>query len=479
MKKLLLIALCLSSASAYADNYKEPPMSEKLKSLWSDPVLQEKMQIGIEHNRKGDFYLEFRDWKNRPVKVENLKIEMVSHDFLFGAQIFLLGGFDTPKKNALYEKYFTELFNFATVPFYWGRFEEEDGVFAFGKNDKRNNKMPSQDALVEFCKAHGLAMKGHPLSWYISNFWGFGNTGVPEWVPSDEREIEKYLTRYIGKVAERYSRDICIWDVSNEASDTRFAREYMGYVNTYPFDHAFKAFKEAERVLPHSNNLIVNCATPVWLRTAKYGEYGQDYLMISSLINRGAKVDIIGLQLHFFNRERRAALYSGEQWTPDDQYAVLDKFATLNRPIHITELSFPCMGEGAIGEEKQAFILENFYTLWFSHPAVEAITYWYFVDGTAGAENVYNSGFLRRDFSKKKAYEVLDNLVNKKWRTNLSFPEAASERHFRAFYGKYKVSFEHNGKRVEKFTILSNGKRVADTLSLTKRARNHFIIIVE
>ena len=270
-----------------------------------------------------------------------------------------------------------------------------------------------------------------------------------------------------------------MWDVSNESSDTRTSPEYMGYDNTCAFDHAFKAFKEAERVLPYSNGLIVNFATPVWFRTAKYGEYGQDYLDVSSLISRGAKVDIIGLQLHFFKREDREALYGGKQWTPEDQYAVLDKFATLHRPIHITELSFPCMGEGEVGEEKQAFILENFYTLWFSHPAVEAITYWHFIDGSAGAENVYNSGFFRSDFSKKKAYEVLDNLVNKKWRTNLSFPEAASERHFRAFYGKYKVSFECNGKRIEKFTILSNGKRVTDTLSLTKRARNRFIIIVE
>ena len=478
MKKILLLALCLSAASAFADKYKEAPISEKLKALWSDPVLQEKMQIGIEHNRKGDFYLEFKDWKNRPVKVENLKIEMVSHDFLFGAQIFRLGGFDTPEKNALYEKYFTNVFNFATVPFYWGRFEEEEGVYAFGKDDKRNNKMPSQDALIEFCKAHGLTMKGHPLSWYISNFWSFGNI-VPGWVPLDGREIEKYNDRYIDKVAERYSRDICLWDVSNEASDTRTSSEYMGYENTCAFDHAFKAFKEAERVLPHSNGLIVNFATPVWFRTTKYGEYGQDYQMVSSLISRGAKVDVVGLQLHFFKRERREALYNAKQWTPENQYAVLDTMAKLNRPIHITELSFPCMDEGEVGEEKQAFILENFYTLWFSHPAVEAITYWHFIDGAAGAENVYNSGFFRKDFSKKKAYDVLDNLVNKKWRTNLSFPEAASERHFRAFYGKYKVSFEHNGKRIEKFTILSNGKRVADTLSLTKRARNHFIIIVE
>jgi hypothetical protein len=140
---------------------------------------------------------------------------------------------------------------------------------------------------------------------------------------------------------------------------------------------------------------------------------------------------------------------------------VLDTFARLNKPIHITELSFPCMNEGEVGEEKQAFILENFYKLWFSHPKVEAITYWHFVDGTAGVEDVFNSGFIRRDFSKKKSYYILENLIKKEWRTDLSFEGSASKRHFRCFYGKYKVSFTYKGKKIEKIipltkTVLKN-----------------------
>ena len=446
MKKLLIILISgiVASATFGAPKAPETPISDKLRELWSDPVLQEKIKVGIEHNRKGDFYLKFVNARTRPVKVENLKVEMVSHDFLFGAQIFLLNGFKTEEENRQYEKEFLNLFNFATVPFYWKNYERENGVYAFAKDCEHDYRRPSQDAVVEFCNANGLKMKGHTFSWYINRLF------LPKWVERDEKVIEKYLNRYMGKVAERYSQDITIWDVSNESSDTR---RWLN--NTFPIDHTFRAFKEAERLLPYSNELIVNHTTPVWFRVSRYEEHSQDYLSTQGLIARGAKVDTIGLQLHFFKKEDRDELYNGNQWTPDDQYLVLDTFARLNKPIHITELSFPCMNEGAVGEEKQAFILENFYKLWFSHPKVEAITYWHFVDGTAGVEDVFNSGFIRRDFSKKPAYNVLENLIKKEWRTDLSFDGAASVRHFRCFYGKYKVSFTYKGKTVEKIVPLT------------------------
>ena len=105
---------------------KEAPLSDKLRSIWADPVLQEKIALGIENNRKGDFYLHFIDSRNRDVKVENLKVEMLKHDFLFGAQIFLLGGFENEERNRLYEENFLNLFNFATVPFYWKAYEQKD-----------------------------------------------------------------------------------------------------------------------------------------------------------------------------------------------------------------------------------------------------------------------------------------------------------------------------------------------------------------
>ena len=76
MKNITSIFLffTLTLTCLFADTKGETPISDKLKTLWADPVLQEKIAIGIEHNRKGDFYLNFVDEKNKPVKVENLKI---------------------------------------------------------------------------------------------------------------------------------------------------------------------------------------------------------------------------------------------------------------------------------------------------------------------------------------------------------------------------------------------------------------------
>ncbi|MBQ2722083.1 MAG: endo-1,4-beta-xylanase, partial [Opitutales bacterium] len=295
MKKLLITLFCgVVATSVFSAPKPETPISDKLRELWSDPVLQEKIKIGIEHNRKGDFYLHFVNKKNWKVKVEDLKVEMVSHDFLFGAQIFLLNGFKTEQENRQYEKEFLNLFNFATVPFYWKNYERENGKYAFGKDCEHDYRRPSQDAVVEFCNANGLKMKGHTFSWYINQLF------LPAWVERDEKIIDKYLNRYMGKIAERYSEDITIWDVSNESSDTR---RWLN--NAFPFDHTFKAFKEAERILPYSNELIVNHTTPVWWRVSKYEEHSQDYLSTLSLISRGPKVDFVGLQLHLFKKEDR------------------------------------------------------------------------------------------------------------------------------------------------------------------------------
>ncbi len=475
MKKLALTILCASlavvpflnaqqgakrmpwerPAKKTVEKKGETPLSDKLRALWADPVLQEKINLNIENNRKGDFYLTFINEKNKPVKVENVKVEMLKHDFLFGAQIFLLNGMETPERNKLYEKHFLELFNFATVPFYWKAYEQKDNVYQFEKDVSHQGvkhlyRRPSQDAIVEFCKKNDLKMKGHTLAWYINKH------ALPVWMPREEKIVEKHICRYINRIAERFGEDIQIWDVANESSDTQ---DWPFQPNIFPKDHVFKVFKQAEREFPYNSEFIMNYTTPVWMRLARYHEYAQDYLLTSDIIARGVKLDVIGLQLHYFKKPDRDALMNGEAWTPDELYDVLDTFARFNKPIHITEISFPCMAEGEVGEEKQAFLVENFYKLWFSHAKVEAITYWHFIDGTAGSEDVFNSGFFRRDFTPKKSYEVLNRLINKEWRTNLSFDKADNEVHFRCFYGQYKITFEKDGKKYKKTVTLNNNVR--------------------
>ncbi len=436
----------------------ELPMSEKLKKLWSDPVLQEKIKLGIENNRKGDFYLSFIDKHNKPVKVENLKVEMTKHDFLFGAQIFCLGQFSNEAENKKFEELYLNLFNFATLPFYWRSGEPSDGVYQF-ENDKRKKSDyftlndVIQDRIVEFCNKNGLTMKGHPLSWRVNHY------GLPTWLPREEKIIEKYMCRYINAIAKKYNEDINMWDVSNEAADTQDWPYSTTGINVFPRDHAFMAFKEAEKSFSRNNTFVVNMTTPVWMRTAKYHEYASDYLLTENLISRGAKVDVIGLQLHFFKKPDRDALLSGEAWTPDQLFDVLDTYSRFNRPIHITEITFPCMNEGAVGEEKQAFFIENFYKLWFSHPKVEAIIYWHVIDEMTKSERMFYGSFIRRDFSKKPAYDVLDRLINKEWRTDLTYDKVDGDVRFRCFYGDYKVTFEANGKKYEKTVTLNKNVR--------------------
>ena len=106
-------------------------VSPELRKQWADPVLQEEIELGIKANRMGSFYIDFCDSKGRPAKVENVSVTLKKHEFLFGMQAFLAEGFHhiekDPKlaaqKNRKFEELFANLFNFATVPFYWASYE--------------------------------------------------------------------------------------------------------------------------------------------------------------------------------------------------------------------------------------------------------------------------------------------------------------------------------------------------------------------
>ena len=64
------------------------------------------------------------------------------------------------------------------------------------------------------------------------------------------------------------------------------------------------------------------------------------------------------------------------------------------------------------GERRKAADVERFYTVLFSHPAVEAITWW--DAGDQGAWQGAPAGLLRADMSPKPAYDVLLGLVKGK-----------------------------------------------------------------
>ena len=92
------------------------------------------INAGIERNRKGDVEITVKGSDGQPLKDIEIKVKQKTHEFKYGANIFMLDELESPEKNELYKKYFAEAFNMATIPFYWGDLEPEKGKPRYDKN---------------------------------------------------------------------------------------------------------------------------------------------------------------------------------------------------------------------------------------------------------------------------------------------------------------------------------------------------------
>jgi endo-1,4-beta-xylanase len=421
-------------------------MSEEYQSQWNDPAIQQRIADGIRQNRMGDFTVTFTDSDGNPVVPGDVSLTQTRHDFYFGANGFMVKGFKNEKEDRLYEENFTKLFNFVTIPFYWPELEPEPGKLRFGKDSPYIYRRPAPDVVLDFAKKYKLTPKGHTLIWDNSRW------SIPTWLPKDEKVMEQKISKRIGQIGERYGHDIQIWDVVNEVTD-RHPDVLM------PKDFAFKAFRESERVFPGSNLFTLNFTTAIWNRAAKR-EYSADYLLTENLLLRKAKIDAIGLQFHNFSEPEYDQILKGKTMTPTMLFNTLDLYSDFKLPLHITEITVSALSDK--GPEYQAVMTENYYKLWFSHPNVEGIVWWNLVDGTAAparvrsdgsivpGEDKWKGGLLNRDFSKKPAFEVLDRLINKEWKTNVTVTPKKNAASYRGFYGTYKLVTQAKGKKYEK-----------------------------
>lgn len=426
--------------------------SEKYLDKWSDPSVRQRIDDGIERNRKGDVHLAFEDAKGRPLKEVVYEIQQVSHEFLFGANIFMVNGFDAERENSLFASNFMRLFNYASAPFYWKTLEPEPGKLRFEASSEEIYRRPPPDMVLDFCRGQNLTIKGHTLVWENPTH------SMPDWVPNDPEKILPLIDKRIREIAERYGESIKIWDVVNES-----LQMHPGVA--MPKDYVFESFKKAEKYLPDAQLLINEVTGQSWdnLRHAN----SPYYLQIHNLLCRGAKIDGIGLQFHFFSEDSFNKVVTGEAMTPDILFRALDLLSDFDKPLHVTEITIPTLPATAEGEEIQAVVTENYYRLWFSHPKVEAITWWNMVDETAvPGEDKWKGGLLRRDFSVKPSFTTLDKLINVEWKTRLNGKSAGPELDFRGFYGTYKIKIKKGRKVVEK------------EITVSKKGNNHFVIVL-
>ena len=438
MNTLRLILFCtLALCSMRAADY---------DALWQEPALEQRIERDIRTYRMSNVVVRCLAPGGTPTPHARVQIEQTSHAFLFGANIFMLGGFPTAEENRRYEESYLRLFNFATIPFFWSDLEPESGKLRFTKDSPPLYRRPPPDVVVEFCRKHGIAMKGHPLVWHQ---W------FPKWRPDDPQALIRRLDQRITEIAAHYGNAIPRWEVVNEAMERDMHAD--PWCNLPP-GYVQHTFQTADRVFPGTSRLMLNEATTFsWLRFSE--ETSPYYRLIRTMLDQGARIDEIGMQLHIFNEKNWQALLAGEMFAPQHLLKVLDRYGDFGHPIAITELTLPTLPGTAAGESDQAKVARNFYRLWFSHPRVTAISWWNVVDDTAApGEDRWKAGLIRRDFSPKPAFTALDQLINHEWRTRLNLQsDARGTASFRGFHGDYTITVQSEGRTLQRtFTLRPN-----------------------
>ena len=430
-----------AGATAAVAQAGSPAVSAAYLKYWDAPAVQARIDRDICSNRMAEAELRLDVKPGTEVAVEQ-----VSHAFLFGGNIFLFGDLKTPDKNQRYEQTFGTLFNAATVPFYWKTLEPEQGRPRYAAGSPYEYRRPPTDPVVAFCESRGVTMNGHAI------IYGMRRWGHPAWMPEDRKAMEPLFERHVKELAQRYGARVQRWDVVNESID-QANRGLM------PDDYTYKTFAWAAAYFPRSVRFGINDCDMHGGPSRRYVEIARD------LIDRGARIDTVGVQMHIFNPKESQSIANGADiLTPPKNYAVLDCLAAAERPVHVSEVTVSAPDESAAGKEIQATLARNLYRLWFSHPAVMGITWWNVVDGGAAPGEPSYSGLYDQELNPKPVYHALDALINRAWKTRLTLQAApAAPLKFRGFKGRYRVLWtDPSGaaKRAE-FELARDGDGVA------------------
>ena len=408
-----------------------------------------RVKTGIELYRKGTVNINISDLNGNPVPGAKLIAVQKNHEFRHGANIFMLEEFENKEKNEIYKEAFKDVFNLATIPFYWSDLEPVQGQPRYSADSPRIYRRPATDLCVDYCIKNGIEPKCHCLNY--DNF-------LPSWLyNSDITYHKKMLEKRFSELAERYADIIPSWEVTNEtlcyfAEAPGFGRYHSKFYRSDDFVEW--SFLTADRYF-HNNHLIIN-DYEIW-GNSYHGSRSAYYMQIEKLLqNRNVHLDSIGMQQHFFYDKKEEEKFAFERYNPEFIYNVLDTYAKLGKKIQITEMTIPAYSNETEDEEVQAEILKNLYSIYFSHPAMEAVIYWNLVDGyaafaplgdMAAGENHFFGGLMRFDMSKKPAYNVLHDLFTKQWHTEAeTITDEGGNASLRGFYGDYDIKIIANGR---------------------------------
>lgn len=452
MMRLLLLLLALPLVAGAQDNAAD---LSKVRSAddqgWDEARILETAEARIQQHRTGAAEIRVLDRDGRPLANTAVRVRLVRHEFMLGCNAFPLGpvlkrGLD-PAARQVYGDRFAALLNYATLPYYWSYYEPEPGQTA--EEDVRQ--------MAAWCRERGIAVKGHPLAWHET---------FPAWAKelSDE-EVRRRQIERITDLMRRFKGTIDRVDVINEATvSAKFDNAIGRWVKERGAANLAADFLK----LAHEANPEAELLYNDFNVSADFEQ------LVADLLEKQAPFHAVGIQSHMHK----------ELWPVEKLWTVCETYARFGKPLHFTELtilsgSFKAKDDNdwhtvrtdwnttPEGEQRQLEYGRKVYTVLFSHPAVDAVTWWDFSDrgSWAGAP----AGLLRKDMSPKPLYDWLMEAFHQKWTTDVVVQSDASGTvRLRAFYGDYQLTAT-NGSGASLESKVSFAKRGPAHLQATLR----------
>ena len=392
----------------------------------------------LEH-RKAKCVVRFTDEQGNVLAGKRIHVKQTNHEFLFGCGAFdtliytnPFPGMDPEVLKPRIDKWLA-LYNYATLPFYWGGFEPKEG----------EPEIAGRMKAAAFLKEHNVKVKGHPLCWH---------TACADWLMEYDNKtiLEKQLKR-IERDVTAFKGTIDMWDVINEVVIMPIFDKYDNAITRVCKDIGRvgiikETFAVARAANPDAELLLNDFNTSISYE-----------ILIDGCLQAGVRIDTIGIQSH---------QHQG-YWGDEKLTHVLERYEHFGLPIHFTENTLvsgdlippeiedlndwqvPEWPSTPEGEERQANETEEMYRILFAHPNVQAITGWDYTDGAwLGAP----SGVLHKDGTVKPVYERLMKLIRGEWWTDCEI--CTDENGFatvEGFKGDYVLETE-NGQAQLKLT---------------------------
>jgi len=376
----------------------------------------------IEKHRKANLELVVWDADGKPVPGAKVHLDLIRHQFGFGAAIHspMLVSPDVPAaERQKYSDILTRSCSKITPT----------NAMKWRLYDHFKQYMP---AVIDWCKEYDMTLRGHLFIWP-------GFERLPEGYDlykTDPAAFRKDLVAHIEEFANLYPDAFSEWDVMNEPYTEHDFMDLLGK------DVVPEWFETARK----ANGGYLNYINDYGILSENNTEHQNIYYdWIKYIVDHDAPLDGIGFQGHY-----RTPI------PPEMILGRIDRFAKFGKKMQITEFDFDHPDPAL-----QARFFEDFMILIYSHPQMSALINWIYLEDNFRP----GAALYRKDFSPTAMGKVWERLLTQEWHTEARLVADANGRvSLRGFKGIYRVSVERGGKTSEQnITLLKDGKQELGT----------------